>query len=499
MASGNGACFLVLEAKPVGVELEGLFGGDGARGDLGQPPEGVFHCPGGVRGASEISPLIGVGLVIVELPLGGGVLNQAVAGGAHREMAIFLDRDGGASALLGGIHEPGDETDAVQTSHRREIAKLDQGGKDVDEADGLCTPLICFARVGGDDDERNAGRFFPEGAFVPVPFLAEMPTVIGPEHDDGILGGRAPGERIEDAADLGVSKGDAGEVMLHCGPPLAGFTKAGEIAGFAERKLAPRRGDICEIIRVRFGKDHLFEGIEVEVFPGDVPGHVGMEDPGGQEKGRPLVRDCLVLVGRRSFRPQVIEISDGVVCHGGVVVVGFLEGEHAPIGFAGVEFDPGVGKLLWLSLLFGPRVECGAMTEPTVVIEMIALEVVPLIGGIVAGRVMVDLARAGGVVTMLPEMKRNGAQVREIWLPPLLVVVEAGGGGEETAQDGGPAGAAYCRGTVGVGKGGAAGGESIEIRGMHLAWAPAQKTDPVVEIIDGQEEDVGTDRSGEER
>lgn len=192
----------------------------------------------------------------------------------------------------------------------------------------------------------------------------------------------------------------------------------------------------------------------------------------------------------------MIEISDGVVCHGGVVVVGFLEGEHAPIGFAGVEFDPGVGELLGLSLLFGPGVECGAMTEPTVVIEMIALEVVPLIGRIVAGRVMVDLARADGVVSMLPEMNGNGAQVGEIGLPPLLIVVESGGGGEEAAQDRGPAGAAYRRCTVGVGKGGAAGGESIEVGSMHLARAPAQKADPVVEIVDGEKEDVGTDRSG---
>lgn len=44
---------------------------------------------------------------------------------------------------------------------------------------------------------------------------------------------------------------------------------------------------------------------------------------------------------------------------------------------------------------------------------------------------------------------------------------------------------------VGVGEGGAAFGEAVEVGGFHLRVA-AEGGDPVVEVVDGDEEDVGT-------
>ena len=51
-------------------------------------------------------------------------------------------------------------------------------------------------------------------------FLAEMPPVISPQHDDGVVSLAAFVERIEHAAHLRVGKGGRGEIPVHCLAPL---------------------------------------------------------------------------------------------------------------------------------------------------------------------------------------------------------------------------------------------------------------------------------------
>jgi hypothetical protein len=78
-----------------------------------------------------------------------------------------------------------------------------------------------------------------------------------------------------------------------------------------------------------------------------------------------------------------------------------------------------------------------------------------------------------------------------VWFPPLLVVIDACGGGQEAAEDGDAAGTTDRGGTVGVCERGAAGSKAIEVWGVNLAGIAAEVADPVVEIVDGEEEDVG--------
>ena len=81
------------------------------------------------------------------------------------------------------------------------------------------------------DQERNSGRSFPAGPFPPVLFLTEMPAVVAPEDDQGVPGVGSFFKRLEDPADLGVDKGDAGEVGANRGFPLAVFEYRGVGAG----------------------------------------------------------------------------------------------------------------------------------------------------------------------------------------------------------------------------------------------------------------------------
>jgi len=62
--------------------------------------------------------------------------------------------------------------------------------------------------------------------------------------------------------------------------------------------------------------------------------------------------------------------------------------------------------------------------------------------------------------------------------------------GVTTAKDGGAGGVAGGGGAVGVGEEDATFGEGVDVRGLHLGMA-LQAPDPIVEIVDGDEEDVG--------
>ena len=43
---------------------------------------------------------------------------------------------------------------------------------------------------------------------------------------------------------------------------------------------------------------------------------------------------------------------------------------------------------------------------------------------------------------------------------------------------------------MGIGESGAAGSQPIEIGGVHLAGVSAKESDPVVEIVEGEEENI---------
>ena len=63
-------------------------------------------------------------------------------------------------------------------------------------------------------------------------------------------------------------------------------------------------GDVGEVVHGGFGKDDLFEGVEVEVLAGDVPGFVRFDDADGQKKwsfSPPVFRSF----GRVMSLPQV--------------------------------------------------------------------------------------------------------------------------------------------------------------------------------------------------
>lgn len=68
--------------------------------------------------------------------------------------------------------------------------------------------------------------------------------------------------------------------------------------------------------------------------------------------------------------------------------------------------------------------------------------------------------------------------------------VDPGGGGSQAEHDAGAGGVAEHGITMGVGKKGAAFGKGIDVRGLDHG-VPAKAADPVVEVVNGDENDVG--------
>jgi len=322
-----------------------------------------------------------------------------------------------------------------------------------------------------------------------VSFFAEVPSVIGPEDDDGVLGRRACVQGVEDPAHEGISEGDAGEIVPDGDPPLAGLAEPCEVIRFTSSELAASFRNVLEVVREIFWYDDAIEGIEVEVLLRNIPGKVRVEDATGEEE-----RFVMSTLG------EVLEVIDCVVGDQDIIVDVLSLRKDPPVRLFGIEFDAGVRELAGTVFCGSPRIQMGTVSNPAVIIEEVALEVIPLAGRIVAGGMMVDFSGAHGVVAIFAEVDRDGAELREVGFPPVLIVVDAGGGGEQSAHHGGPAGTAHRSTAMGIGESGASSRQAIEIGGVHLAGVSAKKSDPVVEIVEGEEENIllrGGARDGE--
>ena len=173
--------------------------------------------PGEGRGvrrvAGEVTPLAGVGFVVVELLAAILVADQAPSVVSDAVVLVIERRHDGTGGA-GRVGEQGDEALAVEVRFRRQAAQVDQGGEEVEQADGpLATAsslhlpdALAHGRGRRHDEQRHAGRAFPAGPLAPVLLLSQVPAVVAPEDDRGRVAVRAAVQRVEEPADLGVDE-----------------------------------------------------------------------------------------------------------------------------------------------------------------------------------------------------------------------------------------------------------------------------------------------------
>ena len=119
---------------------------------------------------------------------------------------------GGVTPDVRPVHlrQQGSAVDKVGLGESGEITK---GGEEVDGFnDGLRFFTGVFHAGSGDDQGRTQG-FFKEAVFTVDGVFAEVPSVIAPEHDDGVLVGAGFLELGEDFTHVVVDVADAGGVV----------------------------------------------------------------------------------------------------------------------------------------------------------------------------------------------------------------------------------------------------------------------------------------------
>lgn len=200
--------------------------------------------------------------------------------------------------------------------------------------------------------------------------------------------------------------------------------------------------------------------MEVEPFFGGEAGDVREEEPGGEEEG--------------AFGFG-IEFFDGPFGDLEIALVFVFMWEEAPIDEP--HFTGGIDEFL-----FGEGGTGGAGAE--------VLEFVVVFGASVVA--VVDFAcRVGGVAVLLQVLGKGG-EVCEFGkvTEPGGESVDAGGVGAQAHHEAGTGGIAERGLAVGIGEQSAAGGELVDVGGEGVR-VTAKAANPVVLVIDGDEDDVG--------
>ena len=138
------------------------------------------------RIGGEIGPLVGVSCDVVEFFVAVGVVNVAELFAGEGE--VFRAAELGESEvgpLGGGVFEEWGEVVAGEVVALRDAGEGDEGLEEVEGGDRLVTDArVIFGDLNHEGDTR-AGA--PAGEFLPVFFFSQMPTVVGPEDDDGVV------------------------------------------------------------------------------------------------------------------------------------------------------------------------------------------------------------------------------------------------------------------------------------------------------------------------
>ncbi len=127
--------------------------------------------------------------------------------------------------------------------------------------------------------------------------LSQVPTMISPEDDNGIIGMRTALQRIEDPAYLRIGKTYCGVIGLDRPAPLPVCHHVCMITIWLHREvslsgrvinlpgqLLPEKRNVIEVPFPDRWQLNPFKWMEVEIFPGNAPVQMRLGQPAGQEK-----------------------------------------------------------------------------------------------------------------------------------------------------------------------------------------------------------------------
>lgn len=429
-------------------------------------PVGVFGLTG------QIAPLMGIAGEVVQLLTAVEVVQVAPALGAEGVVLRAVEVGEGRVRPFGlGIAQQRHQAALGDAGLGGQSAQVGEGAEQVDEADRAITDAArCGAlrqsgrAFGHPHHQRHAGAGPPTGELLPVLFLAQMPAVVAPEHDDGVVAMRALLQRVEHAAEHGIGEMDGGEVGLDGFFPLPLRLDVLEVA--VARDASALGGQVIDIVRLVAGRQlDALEREGLKVLLRHEPGLVGSVNAAGEEEG-------LLMLAQ--------ELLTNPLRHGPVAAILLIaDRERGPVG---LDILPVAGTRQADRPV--PRRE-GAWQG----------SVSRLVGEVLVPARRIDdivqhLARARTPVAMPRKITRQQLRLRQHLAQLLLVAVQPRAMRRQAAEDRAARGIARGRRAVGVAKQHPAGGQAVEVRRQRLRM-PAEAADPVAQIVERDEENVG--------
>ena len=146
---------------------------------------------------------------------------------AHRMVHVPVGRDGHPVPFGLRVLEQGDNAPAFDVGGNIDPRELAEGRVDAQEIDRARTDRVGLGQPGHIPDQGGPSGFLPEGELAPALLFPEVPAMIPPQDDDGVVLVRALLEGIEQATDANVNEGDGREVGLDGILPAPAFEELG--------------------------------------------------------------------------------------------------------------------------------------------------------------------------------------------------------------------------------------------------------------------------------
>ena len=243
-----------------------------------------FHG-GEVRLGREIGPLVRVVRMIVEFFAAVGITDVTPALAAHRVIALPVGRQHGPVPRALRFPQERHQALAVERGHGRQAAEFIERGKQIDQADRPGGAGLGAGDAGRHHEKRDARGALPKREFVQVVFLPEVPAVIRPEHDDGVVRRRTGSERIEQPTDQGIAIGDVRQIGLEEFAVFARLHHQLEIAAPVRSHALTAGRNVVEVVGLDRWRRDLVQGIQIEIFPRRVERQVRAIDARREEEG----------------------------------------------------------------------------------------------------------------------------------------------------------------------------------------------------------------------
>ena len=291
-----------------------------------------------------------------------------------------------------------------------------------------------------------------------------MPAVIGPEHDDGVVGMAARFEGVQHPPDLAIDEGHRAEVRRdEVAPLVALFQELQARLGKLPMQVPAEPRRVVAVVSTHRRQDDFVRRVHVVPLLGYVARHVRQEEPHGQKER---------LLPRTAERP--LELLDRPARDRPVPFVLVLVRERAPV-------DQGVILRCVHEFLLGSRPDAGRRAQRLEFAGAFSPSVAPVI----------DFAGAVGGVSVALEVLRQRLEILEgIDFPePRSQSVDPRVRRTATEHQARAGRIAEGSLSMGVVERGAPRGQPVHVRRHHLGMT-VQRADPVIEVVDRDEEDV---------